>query len=264
MHMTRGMGVGVTRDILASVFDKAISFSFRAPRLPSDSTWSSHYAASSITFFWFRVCLRPCQCACCSAFAETTTIKDLVPAVNIAVFTCHHQKERQVSSYRAKRWDDTLLTKGSISTLIESIVEQCRQRNIPVITTNKGELNNLTQDKPHQARESESARVDYHWKFLNNEYRVWYLRRLPGQPSSLRIQGISDRVFGLHWTRFKILRYGWTHTHCHYAVIHFSMLIESWFHPENSSLFRCWWCAFMQQEQASSSCQAWCYRVSGW
>lgn len=85
-------------------------------------------------------------------------------------------------------------------------MEQCRQRNIPVITTNKGELNNLTQDKPHQAREKEE--YDYHWMFLNHEYRVWYLKHLQEQPLSSRIQRIFDQVSGLHWIKFKILRYG--------------------------------------------------------
>lgn len=90
--------------------------------------------------------------------------------------------------------------------LIESIVEQCRRRSIPVITTNKGELNNLTQDKPHQAREKE--KYDYHWMFLNHKNRAWYLKHPQGQPLSSRIQRIFDQVSGLHWIKFKILRYG--------------------------------------------------------
>lgn len=96
------------------------------------------------------------------------------------------------------------LTRDVISTLIESIVEQCRQRNIPVITTNKGELNNLTQDKPHQAREKEE--YDYDWMLLNHEYRVWYSKHRQEQPLSSRIQRIFDQVSGLHWIKFKILR----------------------------------------------------------
>ncbi|CDS06549.1 hypothetical protein LRAMOSA09077 [Lichtheimia ramosa] len=65
----------------------------------------------------------------------------------------HSQKRQRLKTLylQSTSRSSPVTTKKKDSTLIESIVEQCRQRNIPVITTNKGELNNLTQDKPHQA-----------------------------------------------------------------------------------------------------------------
>ncbi|CDH58143.1 rrna methylase family protein [Lichtheimia corymbifera JMRC:FSU:9682] len=64
----------------------------------------------------------------------------------------HSQKRQRLKTLylQSTSRSSPATTKKKDSTLIESIVEQCRQRNIPVITTNKGELNNLTQDKPHQ------------------------------------------------------------------------------------------------------------------
>ncbi|KAI9323459.1 Alpha/beta knot methyltransferase [Dichotomocladium elegans] len=41
-------------------------------------------------------------------------------------------------------------TKKKDSTLLDAIVDTCRQNKIPIVHTNKGELNNMTQDRPHQ------------------------------------------------------------------------------------------------------------------
>ncbi|KAG0168362.1 hypothetical protein DFQ28_006698 [Apophysomyces sp. BC1034] len=83
---------------------------------------------------------------------------DLIYGTSSVLAVLHAAKRKPMRVYLQEHQQE--LKKKKDSSLVDEIVDQCRSKNVPLVFTDKGHLNNMTLNKPHQGVVLKTSRLE--------------------------------------------------------------------------------------------------------